>query len=74
VKNQPKSGARTLATISTVCGAIGTVVLRIPLGVVALACAIPTLAMNAKGGTLGTILGIIDIWLGIVMLNAFAGL
>jgi hypothetical protein len=46
------------------------IVLPISLGLVAVACGIPTLVMNAKGGGLG----IIDIVLGIVMLTVFAGM
>jgi hypothetical protein len=73
-KMESNYGARTLATISIICGGLGLIVLPIPLGLVAVACGIPALAMNAKGGGLGIVVGIIDIVIGIVMLAAFAGL
>jgi hypothetical protein len=46
------------------------IVLPILLELLAVACGILTLVMNAKGGGLG----IIDIVLGIVMLTVFAGM
>jgi len=59
-ENAP-AGAKALAGISIVCGVIGFVVFGIPLGIAALACGIPALAMGAKGGKAGIILGILDI-------------
>jgi len=59
-KNAPP-GAKALAGISIVYGVIGFVVFGVPLGIAALACGIPALAMGAKGGKAGIILGILDI-------------
>jgi len=67
-KNEPSSGAKALAGISITCGIIGFIAFGIPLGIVALACGIPALAMGAKGGKAGIILGIVDIIFAIIML------
>jgi len=67
-KAEPSSGAKALAGISIICGIIGFIVFGIPLGIVALACGIPALAMGAKGGKGGIILGILDIILAIIIL------
>jgi hypothetical protein len=77
MKNQRESGppgARTLATIAIICGGLGLIVLPIPPGLAALACGIPALAMNAKGGVLGIIVGLVDIVIGIALIASFAGL
>lgn len=66
--SEPSSGAKALAGISITCGIIGLIVFGIPLGIVALACGIPALAMGAKGGKGGIILGIVDIVLTIIVL------
>jgi hypothetical protein len=42
--------------------------------VAAVACGIPALATNAEDGGLGTLVGISDTVIGIVLLGAFAGL
>jgi len=68
VTNYPSSGAKALAGISIACGVIGLIVFGIPLGVIAVACGIPALAMGAQGGKAGIILGILDIVLAIVFL------
>ena len=65
---QVSSGAKALAVISIVCGIVGLIVFGIPLGVIALACGIPALAMGAQGGKAGIILGILDIVLAIGIL------
>jgi hypothetical protein len=45
-----------------------------PLGLVAVACGIPALAMNAKGGGPRVVVGIIDIVIGGARIASFAGL
>ena len=72
VERQVSSGAKALAGISIFCGVSGLIVFGIPLGVVALACGIPALAMDASGGKAGIILGILDIVLAIVVLFWFS--
>lgn len=57
----PGGGAKTLATISILCGGVGFLVAGIPLGTIAILCGIVAVAMGAKGGIAGIILGIIDI-------------
>ena len=44
----------------------------IPLTLAALICGIPTLPMKAKGGLLGTIVGIIDLVIGVALIASFA--
>jgi len=61
VEKQISSGAKALAGISILCGIVGLIAFGIPLGIIALACGIPALAMGARGGTVGIILGILDI-------------
>lgn len=73
IEKPASSGAKALATISIVCGIVGLLVFGIPLGIVALACGIPALAMGAQGGKAGIILGIIDIILAIAILFMFSG-
>ena len=70
---QVSSGAKALAGISIVCGIVGLIVFGIPLGIVALACGIPALAMGAQGGKAGIILGILDIVLAIAILFLLSG-
>jgi hypothetical protein len=72
-EGQVSSGAKALAGISIVCGIVGLIVFGIPLGIVALACGIPALAMGAEEGKTGIILGILDILLAIAMLFLLSG-
>ena len=66
-KKQTSSGAYTLAGISIVCGVLG-LCFGFPLAFIALACGIPALAMGAQEGIIGIILGIIDIFIGYMVL------
>ena len=68
------SGARMLAGISIACSLVGFFVFGIPLGIAALVCGVPALAMGAKGGRLGIILGLVDIVLAIVILGVFSSI
>jgi hypothetical protein len=70
---QSSSGAQALGTISIVCGVIGLIIFGIPLGLIAVACGIPALAMGAKNGKTGLILGIVDITLAIGILVCSSG-
>jgi hypothetical protein len=63
------SGAKTLGTISVICGVIGLIAFGIPLGVIAVLTGIPALAMNAGNGKAGIILGVVDIVLAILLLT-----
>lgn len=61
-------GTKALAGISIGSGVIGLIVFGIPLGLLAIACGIPALAMGEKSGKSGIILGIADILLAIIVL------
>jgi len=73
VEFQPSSGAKSLATISIICGLIGLIVFGIPLGIIAIACGIPALAMGAQNGKTGIALGILDIVMAIAILVCISG-
>ena len=68
------SGAKMLASISIACSLVGFFVFGIPLGIAAVVCGVPALAMGAKGGRLGIIVGIVDILIAIVVLAGFPGI
>ena len=65
------SGAKMLAGISIACSLVGFFVFGIPLGIAAVVCGIPALAMGASSGRFGIIIGVVDIILAIAILSGF---
>ncbi len=63
------SGAKTLGSLSVICGIIGLIAFGIPLGIIAVLTGIPALAMNASSGKAGIILGVVDIVLALLILS-----
>lgn len=68
-KSVVPSGAKTLGTISLICGLIGLCFGGIPLGVIAIACGIPASSKGDSNGTAGIIMGIIDIVAAVCILS-----
>jgi len=69
IDTQSNTGAKTLGTISIICGVVGLLVFGIPLGAVAIACGIPVLSKGVQAGKVGIISRILDTTLAICILS-----